>query len=91
MVRRGSTVRVRQRALQKPRSRGFFIQSDLLDVERAVGVEHVVEQSDKKRPKFVVSAGNYMSARPGRRVAASEGKLRDDAEDPAAVAGVEAQ
>src|SRR5205823_5108999 len=39
MVRRGSTVRVRQRALQNPRSRGFFVQDDLLFVVRAVGME----------------------------------------------------
>jgi hypothetical protein len=36
MVRRGSTVRVRQRALQKAPRRRFLVQSDLLIVERAV-------------------------------------------------------
>jgi hypothetical protein len=36
MVRRGSTVRVRQRALQKPRKRGFLIQIDLRLIARAV-------------------------------------------------------
>jgi hypothetical protein len=45
MVRRGSTVRVRQRALQKRRKSGFRVQVDLLVAERAVGVEHVVEHS----------------------------------------------
>jgi hypothetical protein len=39
MVRRGSTVRVRQRALQKPRSQGFFVRIDLQDRQRVVGME----------------------------------------------------
>jgi hypothetical protein len=38
MVRRGSTVRVRQRALQKPRSRAF-VRIDLQDRQRVVGME----------------------------------------------------
>jgi hypothetical protein len=38
-------VRVRKRALQKPRKRGFRVQIDLPVVARAVGVEHVLEQS----------------------------------------------
>jgi hypothetical protein len=50
MVRRGSTVRVRQRALQKPRTLGFLARIDLLLVEHAVGVEHVVEQSAFEEP-----------------------------------------
>ena len=45
MVRRGSAVRVRKRALQKPRKRGFCVQIDLRFVERAAGVDLVVEQS----------------------------------------------
>jgi hypothetical protein len=40
MVRRGSTVRVRQRALQKPRKTGFFFRMHLHDPQRAVGMEH---------------------------------------------------
>src|SRR5690349_3206934 len=44
MVRRGSTVRVRQRALQNPRrSRGISVQKDLLFVARAVGMEPFME------------------------------------------------
>ena len=48
MVRRGSTVRVRQRALQNPRTRGFFVQDDLLFVARAVGMEPFMELSSKR-------------------------------------------
>jgi hypothetical protein len=43
MVRRGSTVRVRQRTLQKRRSRGFSVQEDLLLTQRAVGMERFME------------------------------------------------
>jgi hypothetical protein len=53
MVRRGSTVRVGQRALQKPRKPGlsrFLVCIDLVLLARAVGVEHVVEQSGFWRP-----------------------------------------
>jgi hypothetical protein len=48
MVRRGSTVRVRQRALQKRRTLGllcFRVQVDLLVVDRAVGMEPFMELS----------------------------------------------
>ena len=38
MVRRGSTVRVRQRALQAPHVGAFLVQADLLFVARAVGM-----------------------------------------------------
>src|SRR4051794_15521006 len=69
MVRRGSTVRVRQRALQKPRKRGFLVQIELRLIVCAVGVEHVVEQSVSegarsqmskaaKRPLSVLKKGN---------------------------------
>src|SRR6266487_2636252 len=47
MVRRGSTVRVRQRALQKRRTSAlspFLVQVDLLLVERAVDMEPFMEQ-----------------------------------------------
>src|SRR5579862_3078441 len=49
MVRRGSTVRVRQRALQNPRSRGFFVQRDLQAQQRAVGMEPFMELSRRER------------------------------------------
>ena len=49
MVRRGSTVRVRQRALQNPRSRGFCFQLDLQDAQLAVGLEPFMEPSGLKR------------------------------------------
>ena len=45
MVRRGSTVRVRQRALQKPRSRGFFVQTNLHSLHCAQGMELFMEPS----------------------------------------------
>jgi hypothetical protein len=46
MVRKGSPVRVRQRALQKaPHLGGFLVQADLLIVEGAVGMEPVMEPS----------------------------------------------
>jgi hypothetical protein len=43
MVRRGSTVGVRQRALQKRRTWRFSVQPDLLRLERAVGMEPFME------------------------------------------------
>src|SRR6266699_4858066 len=52
MVRRGSTVRVRQRALQNPRSWGFFVQNDLLFVVRAVGMEPFMELSRTRLDLF---------------------------------------
>jgi hypothetical protein len=70
MVRRGSTVRVRQRALCKsPGNRGFLVQVDLAFVACAVGMEHVVQQSGlhglsvhrrktQKRSLSVCIAGN---------------------------------
>jgi hypothetical protein len=48
MVWRGSTVRVRQRALQKRRNRRFLVQTDLLRVERAVGMEPFMELSRRR-------------------------------------------
>jgi len=39
MVRRGSTVRVRQRALRNGARRRFFFQKNLLILERAVEME----------------------------------------------------
>jgi hypothetical protein len=52
MVRRGSTVRVRQRALQNPRSPGFSVQDDLLFVARAVGMEPFMELSRTRLDLF---------------------------------------
>jgi hypothetical protein len=43
MVRRGSTVRVRQRALKSAARRRFLVQIDLLRVDRAVGMEPFME------------------------------------------------
>ena len=49
MVRRGSTVRVRQRALQNPRSEAFFFQLDLQIAQVAVGMEPFMEPSGRER------------------------------------------
>ncbi len=49
MVRRGSTVRVRQRALQKTRSRPFSFRIDLQKLECGVGMEPFMEPSGRKR------------------------------------------
>jgi hypothetical protein len=51
MVRRGSTVRVRQRALQKPRSQGFAFRIDLHVVEREAGMEPFGAFRSKRRPR----------------------------------------
>jgi hypothetical protein len=55
MVRRGSTVRVRQRALQKRRIWRFFFNAVLQIPQYAVGMEPFLEPSDlegvDKRPK----------------------------------------
>jgi hypothetical protein len=52
MVRRGSTVRVRQRALQNPRSRGFSFRIDLHEAQYALGMEPFMELPDLERPSF---------------------------------------
>jgi hypothetical protein len=49
MVRRGSTVRVRQRALQNPCIAEFSFRLDLHDLQRAVGMEPFMEPSYPKR------------------------------------------
>jgi hypothetical protein len=66
MVRRGSTVRVRQRALQKRRTRGFSVQDDLLFVVRAVGMELFMELSRRDGDGLVVCEDNS-AARLGLR------------------------
>jgi hypothetical protein len=58
MVRRGSTVRVRQRALQNPRSRGFSVQKNLRKTQRAVGMELFMELSRSREVRFVTCEGN---------------------------------
>src|SRR5437764_1406719 len=45
MVRRGSTVRVRPRALQRPRKPGLLFRLILQTVERDVGMEPFMEPS----------------------------------------------
>jgi hypothetical protein len=48
MVRRGSTVRVRQRALQKPRTWALLRSARLQGRQRAVGVEPFMELSGRE-------------------------------------------
>jgi hypothetical protein len=48
MVRRGSTVRVRQRALQKPRKSRLFLLKELAEAPVWVGMELFMELSDPK-------------------------------------------
>jgi hypothetical protein len=47
MVRRGSPVRVRKRALQSPRTPAVFVRIDLQQRQRAVGMEPVMEPSGR--------------------------------------------
>jgi hypothetical protein len=46
MVRRGSTVRVRQRALRRPRKRGLFVLEDIALRSACSGMESVMERRD---------------------------------------------
>jgi hypothetical protein len=78
MVRRGSTVRVRQRALQDPRSRGFSVQNDLLFVARAVGMELFMELSRSRGSKFVVCEDNLAVERAVLRLPGIAAWLRVD-------------
>src|SRR5215207_3460037 len=59
MVRRGSTVRVRQRALQKPRNRGFLCRRNLHEFQYAMGMEPFMELSDPERPLGVRDGGAH--------------------------------
>jgi hypothetical protein len=52
MVRRGSTVRVRQRACKIPAQAGFFVQEALLLAQRAAGMGRSVELSDTRVDRF---------------------------------------
>src|SRR5215210_6021805 len=58
MVRRGSTVRVRQRALQKRRKQGFFFRARLHDPQRAVGMEPFVEPSAREVSPLGAKSGD---------------------------------
>jgi hypothetical protein len=58
MVRRGSTVRVRQRALQRPRKSGPSSCHQLAVRPTCSVMEPVLEPSDIRRPDFVASADN---------------------------------
>src|SRR6266540_2989534 len=83
MVRRGSTVRVRQRALQKPRMTGFLFRIDLQVLERGAGMEPFMEPSGRKRgrrePRCSTGRAangasgrrNFLSAKPEAKLASS--------------------
>src|SRR6266516_1724435 len=47
-IERGSTVRVRQRALQNPRITGFLFRIDLQILEHGAGMEPFMEPSGRK-------------------------------------------
>src|SRR6266702_1924848 len=71
MVRRASPVRVRKRALQKPRSRGFFFRIELHVVERGAGMEPFMEPSGRKTPS--ATALWAFAMRPGAGASCSDG------------------
>jgi hypothetical protein len=52
-VRRGSTVRVRQRACKSAARGRFLVQADLVDAERAVGMEPFIELSRSRVDLFL--------------------------------------
>jgi hypothetical protein len=60
MVRRGSTVRVRQRALQKSRKAGLSFRIGLHFQQRALGMEPIMELSD---PQGRSEAGVFVRMR----------------------------
>jgi hypothetical protein len=72
MVRRGSTVRVRQRALQKLRKWGFSFRMSLQIVERDACMEPFMEPSGRKRlQKDRVFGSPGHNTTPGRPAAGS--------------------
>jgi hypothetical protein len=62
MVRRGSTVRVRQRALQKRRKWALFLSGCLQDLQYAVRVEPFMEPSGSERTLQSVENGAFAVA-----------------------------
>jgi hypothetical protein len=75
MVRRRSTVRVRKRALQKPRVPGFSGgQIGFLVVEYAVGLEPLYRAFRKKRPAFAGLSFLSFAVRPTRRGKTAESR-----------------
>ena len=79
MVRRGSTVRVRQRALRKRRTRRFFVQTDLHRLERAAGMAPLIEPSGSERA--LEALGNGRIRLPGLPRSIGWGGMRDDRVD----------
>jgi hypothetical protein len=63
MVRRGSTVRARQRALQSAAGRRFLVQDNLLVVERAVDMEPFMElpRSERRRAEATAAGSGCMA------------------------------
>jgi hypothetical protein len=60
MVRRGSTVRVRQRALQKRRKPGCSVQTALQILHVAVGMEPFMELSDPGAASIDAKADSHL-------------------------------
>jgi hypothetical protein len=63
MVRRGSPVRVRKRALQDPRTRGFSFRIELQISERGPGMEPFMEPSGRKGLRNLRWTGTVADAR----------------------------
>src|ERR1700744_4231316 len=57
MVRRGSTVRVRQRALQKPRKARLFFRTGSARLPREEGLEHFMELPSRERASWARRGG----------------------------------
>jgi hypothetical protein len=70
MVRRGSTVRVRQRALQKPCKSGLCLEVELQELQRALGMEPFMELSDRRRAPHCRETGAERTPCAGRSRAA---------------------
>src|SRR5205823_12600712 len=78
MVRRGSTVRVRQRALQEPRNRRFLVHVGLLLFECAVGYRALMEPSDQEEAlQMLRRRGSRAHLRGGTLGTSSARHLRD--------------
>jgi hypothetical protein len=75
MVRRGSTVRVRQRALQNPRTSAIRVQADLQVQPCAVGMEPFMELSrtrDRARRSYGACSNALVVADAIRRQGADD-------------------
>src|SRR5690348_9540965 len=80
MVRRGSTVRVRQRASEKPRISGASSWSDFAGSPGCSAMEHFMELSVRRRSRDVVTCDNATAARRANRLGMSP-ELPDEADE----------